>query len=212
MVLNRCTFRWTFTLMSVRNYFLHNLLVFCFILVDAHSDELSYWCPSEIISYTIYWPSSGWPKHLKEISKANNMVSKSCSRSNCNWNHYFPEYCTSRAAPDLASSQYLHTLGKHLNEHIDVLWTGESIQTHVGTHRHPWTGEVKQISERTHRHLYATRTNTSIYFKIGIFYAYCHHNYFWHHLFPYKSRLKNRWPHKRVYYTVASVLPRHCFC
>ena len=38
----------------------------------------------------------------------------------------FLEYCTSRADPDLARSEYLHTIGKDLHEDIDILWTGIS--------------------------------------------------------------------------------------
>ena len=36
----------------------------------------------------------------------------------------FPEYCMSRACPDLPKSEYLHTIGKKLDPGIDILWTG----------------------------------------------------------------------------------------
>ena len=37
---------------------------------------------------------------------------------------FFSEYCATRAAPNIQSSDYLNTLGSKLLPGIDVMWTG----------------------------------------------------------------------------------------
>lgn len=37
------------------------------------------------------------------------------------------QYCSSRAVPDVKSSEYLSTLGTQLERDIDILWTGEKV-------------------------------------------------------------------------------------
>lgn len=43
------------------------------------------------------------------------------------------EYCKTRALPTIAKSQYLLTLGSHLNQQIDVMWTGNKVIPEVIT-------------------------------------------------------------------------------
>lgn len=35
------------------------------------------------------------------------------------------EYCNSMAIPDVPNSKYLSTIGKELDKHISVMWTGK---------------------------------------------------------------------------------------
>lgn len=49
---------------------------------------------------------------------------------NCFWN--FLEYCSSRAVPNLLSSDYLNTLGAKLLKDIDILWTGNLVLFSLG--------------------------------------------------------------------------------
>lgn len=37
------------------------------------------------------------------------------------------QYCSSRAIPDVANSEYLNTLGRQLDSTIGILWTGEKV-------------------------------------------------------------------------------------
>lgn len=37
------------------------------------------------------------------------------------------QYCSSRAVPDVKNSEYLNTLGQHLESSINILWTGEKV-------------------------------------------------------------------------------------
>lgn len=39
----------------------------------------------------------------------------------------FAEYCSTRADPDVKTSEYLRTLGSDLNDNIHILWTGPKV-------------------------------------------------------------------------------------
>ena len=42
-----------------------------------------------------------------------------------------PEYCTSRASPDLLHSGYLQDVGRELVPGIDILWTGKELLSFI---------------------------------------------------------------------------------
>ena len=49
---------------------------------------------------------------------------------------YFPEYCSSRAVPDVEQSEYLNTIGTRLLPGIDIMWTGPKVISKTLTIEH----------------------------------------------------------------------------
>ena len=50
--------------------------------------------------------------------------------------HCFPEYCSSRAVPDVEQSEYLNTIGTRLLPGIDIMWTGPKVISKTLTIEH----------------------------------------------------------------------------
>ena len=188
-----------FTLMFVRNYFSHNLLTLT--LVDQkHWTEFKRPAilyqnvvPELTVTATFNFQSIAHPG-LRQILPHLSIYTRSANT----WTN------TSMSCGQVSQS-------KHLNERIDVLWTGESKQTPERTHRRPvdrwvkantWTNTSTSCGQvRLYRYLNEhidilgtgtntwTKTSMSL-LKIMIFYAYCHHNYFRHQLYRLKPSEK----------------------